>query len=122
MEARDSPVHGRGKQQLIDEKVQKNLIGLLGLASKSGKIVVGQKVLKSYISGYQKKKVVFFSCDHGESVDQMVKKCETRKVPHFTLTIDKRTLGGILGRAEVSAVGISEESFVDGFMKILGKV
>lgn len=99
------------------EKMEKKLLSLLGLASKSGNIVVGQKSLRSYISSSQHKKLVIFSSDFGESMTQIVKKCETRNIPYLELSVEKEELGRYVGKKAASAVGIIGETFVDGILK-----
>ncbi len=94
-------------------------MGLLGLASKSGKIVVGQKILRHYIiSAPREKKVIVFSSNFGESVSQILKKCKANGILHVELSVGKKALGMCVGKKEASAVGITDEAFADGIMKI----
>lgn len=101
------------------KKEESKIMGLLGLAARSGKIVVGQKILKRYISGSYKKKIVVFSSDFGESVSQILKKCEANGISHVKLSVGKKELGMCIGKREASAVGITDETFVNGLMKII---
>lgn len=101
------------------EEIEEKLLNLLGLASKSGNIVVGQKSLRSYISSSQRKKFVVFSSDFGESVAQIMKKCEARNIPYLKLSVGKEELGRYIGKGIVSAVGVIGETFVDGILKIV---
>ncbi len=103
----------------MKKEEESKIIGLLGLAARSGKIVVGQKILKHYISDSSKKKVVVFSSDFGESVDQILKKCETSGILHVELSVGKKELGICIGKKEASAVGITDKTFVDGIVKII---
>ena len=105
----------------MNEKTEKKLLNLLGLASKSDKIVMGQKMLKTYMSNSQCKKFVIFSSDLGESMLQIVKKCEDKNISYLKLSIGKEELGKHIGRKAVSAVGITDETFVDGFLKIVNR-
>lgn len=98
---------------------EKKVLSILGIASKTGKIIVGQKALKTYISGFQREKLVVFASDHGESVDMLIQKCKTHGVLFLELKANKAELGRALGKAEVSAVGISDETFVNGIKRTL---
>lgn len=98
---------------------EKKVLSILGIASKTGKIILGQKALKTYISGFQREKLVVFASDHGESVDVLIQKCKTHGVQFLELSVNKTELGKAIGKAEVSAVGISDVNFVDGIKKTL---
>lgn len=101
------------------EEIEKKILNLLGLASKSGNIVVGQKSLRNYISSLQRRKLVVFSSDFGESVAQIMKKCESRNIPYLKLSVGKEELGKYIGKGTASAVGVINETFVDGVLKIV---
>ncbi len=98
---------------------EKKILSILGIASKTGKIVLGQKALKTYISSFQRKKFLVFASDHGESVDALIQKCKTYGVPFVKLKVNKADLGKAVGKSEVSAVGIVEETFIEGIKKII---
>jgi len=103
----------------MKEKDEKQILGMLGFAAKTGKIVLGQKALKSYITNFQSDKILIFASDRGESVDSLIKKCKSNNVPFVKLNCDKKTIGKAVGKAEVSAVGIIESTFVSGIKKII---
>lgn len=98
---------------------ENRILSILGIASKTGKIVLGQKALKSYISGFQMRKFVIFASDHGESVNALIQKCKTYNVPFVELEVKKEALGKAIGKSEASAVGIVEETFVEGIKKVI---
>ena len=103
----------------MNKNIEKRLIGLLGLAARSGNILVGQKMLKRYISGGFKDKIVIFASDYGESVEAILRKCEANGVPCVRLSIGKEELGRKLGKKEVSAIGITEKSFAQGIKNMI---
>ncbi len=103
----------------MKKEEESKIMGLLGLAARSGKIVVGQKILKHYISDPYRKKIIVFSSDFGESVNQILKKCEANGILHVELDAGKKELGMCIGKKEASAVGITDETFVKGIMKII---
>ncbi len=103
----------------MDEKREKQLLGVLGFASKTGKIVIGQKALKTYISNFQKNGILIFASDRGESVDLLIKKCKSYGVPFVKLNSDKKVIGRALGKNEVAAVGVIEKTFISGIRKIV---
>jgi ribosomal protein L7Ae-like RNA K-turn-binding protein len=100
-------------------RYEERILSILGIASKTGKIVLGQKALKTYISGFQVKKFLVFASDHGESVNALIQKCKTQGVPFVELKVNKADLGKAIGKSEASAVGIIEETFIEGIKKII---
>jgi len=103
----------------LKKNIEDRIIGLLGLAARSGNILIGQKMLKRYVSSAFKDKVVVFSSDYGKSMEIILKKCENNGVPYLKLSISKAELGRKLGKKEVSAVGITEETFAKGIRNII---
>ncbi len=102
-------------------KKEESILSILGIASKTGNLILGQKALKTYISSFQKEKLVVFARDHGGSVDALIKKCQNYGVPFVKLDVDKARLGKAIGKEEVSAVGIIEETFIRGINKLLNE-
>ncbi len=98
---------------------EKRIVGLLGLAARSGNIITGQKAVKRYISSNAKEKIVIFASDYGQSVEAIVKKCEIHGVPYIRLSMGKAELGRRLGKKEISVVGIDEKGFVKGIKDII---
>ncbi|BBJ29030.1 L7Ae/L30e/S12e/Gadd45 family ribosomal protein [Athalassotoga saccharophila] len=102
-------------------KREESILSILGIASKTGNLILGQKALKTYISSFQKEKLVIFARDHGSSVDALIKKCQNQGVPFVKLDVDKARLGKAIGKGEVSAVGIIEETFIRGINKLVSE-
>ncbi len=100
-------------------RYEEKILSILGIASKTGKIVLGQKALKTYISGFRMKKFLIFASDHGESVNSLIQKCKTHGVPFVELKVNKAELGKAIGKYEVSAVGIVEDTFIEGIKKLI---
>jgi len=98
---------------------EKKVLSILGIAAKTGKIVFGQKALKTYISSFQRKKFLVFASDHGESVNSLIQKCKTYGVPFAKLDVSKAELGKAVGKYEISAVGIVEGTFIEGIEKVI---
>ncbi|WP_036225697.1 L7Ae/L30e/S12e/Gadd45 family ribosomal protein [Mesoaciditoga lauensis] len=103
----------------MKKNLEEKVIGLLGLAARSGKIVIGQKMVKRYITSDFKEKIVIFSSDYGESVESLLHKCKANDVPYLKLSIGKSELGMKIGKKEVSAVGITEATFAKGIRNVI---
>jgi len=105
----------------LKNKNEEKVLSLLGLAARSGNILIGQKILKKYISGNFSDKIVIFSSDYGESVESLLKKCEANGVPYLKLGIGKEELGRRVGKKEAAAVGVTEKHFAEGIKKAIIK-
>lgn len=100
-------------------KKEESILSILGIASKTGNLIFGQKALKTYISSLKKEKLVVFASNYGDSVETLVKKCQNCGVPFIKLNVDKAKLGKAIGKEEISAVGILEKTFIDGINKLI---
>ncbi|WP_456400473.1 L7Ae/L30e/S12e/Gadd45 family ribosomal protein [Mesoaciditoga sp.] len=103
----------------MKNKNEEKVLSLLGLAARSGNILIGQKILKRYLSGDAENKFIVFSSDYGESVETLVKKCEIRGIPYVKLSVGKEELGRRIGKKEAAAVGVTEKHFVEGIKKAI---
>ena len=98
----------------------KRVFGMLGLAMKAGKVVIGTEQVIAYL---QKRKLylVLVSGNASEGTKNKMRfKCEFYKVPSLELTVSTDELGRLLGKTYTSAVvGITDENFSNAIVKIL---
>ena len=71
------------------------LLGLLGLARRAGKLVIGE-ALTAEIVAAGKARAIFLASDIGEATRRKVLRHEER-IPVFTMPHDKETMGASLG-------------------------
>ncbi len=102
-------------------KKEERIVGMLGLAAKSGNILTGQKAVKKYISspGKKEEKLVIFASNYGQSVEAVLKKCKMHGVLYVKLKMKKDELGKCLGRREISVIAITDRGFVNGIKDII---
>ena len=95
-------------------------LGMLGLAMKAGKVVIGTEQVIAFL---QKKKLslVLVSGNASEGTKKKIGfKCEFYKMRMLELTLDSDELGRILGKTYAPAVvGITDENFANTIVKLL---
>ena len=107
---------------MADNDIMKRALGMLGLAMKAGKVVIGTEQVVSFI---QKKKLslVLLSSSASEGTKKKIRfKCEFYKIDAQELPVDTEQLGRLLGKTYTPAVvGITDEGFSRTIVKILGE-
>ncbi len=87
------------------------LLGLLGLAKKAGKLVLGEEGTIEAALAHQLR-LVFIAADAAEGGAQKVARCaEAGNAPWVRLPLDKVQLGSAVGRASCAALGITDVGF-----------
>ena len=109
------------KKLAMAEKNGTNRVhGMLGLAMKAGKVVIGTEQVIAFL---QKKKLKLVLLSGGSSDGTKKKissKCEYYNVPIFELPIDTDELGSLLGKTYTPAVvGITDENFSRAISKLI---
>jgi len=88
--------------------VTDELLGLLGLAKKAGKLVLGEEEVMDLALGH-KLRLVLIASAAAEGGAQKVSRCaQEGNAPCIRLPIGKAQLGGAVGRAACAAVGVTD--------------
>ena len=95
-------------------------LGMLGLAMRAGKVVIGTEQVIAYIQK-NKVKLVLVSGNASEGTKKKIRfKCEYYKTRIMELPVDTDELGRILGKTYAPAViGITDENFSNTILKIM---
>ncbi len=105
---------------MAENNVMKRVLGMLGLAMKAGKVVIGTEQTIAFLQK-GKLKLVLVSGSASESTKNKIRfKCEFYKLHLEELAIDTDELGRSLGKTYTPAVvGIIDENFSNAILKIL---
>ena len=89
------------------------LVGMLGLAMRAGKVIVGTDMVCVALGKRGKVRLAVLSDGASEQTKKKVSvKCEFYGVPTVTVSIDTAELGRLLGKTYGPAcVGITDENF-----------
>ena len=98
----------------------KRALGMLGLAMKAGKVVIGTEQVIAYLQK-GRLKLVLLSGNASESTKNKIRyKCEFYKAPLRVMNVDTDELGRLLGKTYTPAVvGITDENFSNAIVKNL---
>ena len=99
---------------MAENNSTKRALGMLGLAMKAGKVVIGTEQVIAYLQK-NKLKLVLLSSNSSEGTQKKIRfKCEFYKTPTVALDIDTDELGRMLGKTYGPAVvGITDENFAN---------
>ena len=105
---------------MAENNSTKRALGMLGLAMKAGKVVIGTEQVIAYLQK-NKLKSVLLSGTSSEGTQKKIRfKCEFYKTPLSVLDIDTDELGRMLGKTYGPAVvGITDENFSNVISKLL---
>ena len=105
---------------MADNNVMKRVHGMLGLAMKAGKVVIGTEQVIAYLQK-GKIKLVLLSGTASEGTKKKIGfKCEFYKTHMIEVTVDTDELGRLLGKTYSPAVvGITGENFSNVITKHL---
>ena len=108
------------KLAMAENNVTKRVLGMLGLAMKAGKVVIGtEQTIISLQKGKVKRVLVSGSASDGTK-KKISSKCEFYKTRLEELPIDTDELGRLLGKTYTPAiVGITDENFSRTIVKLL---
>ena len=95
-------------------------LGMLGLAMRAGKVVIGTEQVIAFIQK-NKVKLVLVSGNSSEGTKKKIRfKCEYYKTRIMELPVDTEELGRMLGKTYAPAViGITDENFSETILKIM---
>ena len=105
---------------MAENNVTKRVLGMLGLAMRAGKVVIGtEQTIISLQKG--KVKMVLVSGNASDGTKKKISsKCEFYKTRLEELPIDTDELGRLLGKTYTPAiVGITDENFTNAIIKII---
>lgn len=108
------------KLAMAENNQIKRALGMLGLAMKAGKVVIGTEQVITFL---QKRKValVLVSGNASEGTKKKIRfKCEFYKTALTEVKVDTDELGRLLGKTYAPAVvGITDENFSNAISKLL---
>jgi ribosomal protein L7Ae-like RNA K-turn-binding protein len=108
------------KLAMADSNVISRVVGMLGLAMKAGKVVIGTEQVIAFL-GKGKLKLVLVSGSASDGTKKkMLHKCEFYKTRLSELDIETDELGRLLGKTYTPAVvGVTDENFACAITKIM---
>ena len=108
------------KLAMAENNEIKRVLGMLGLAMKAGKVVIGTEQVIAYL---QKKKLKLVLLSGGSSdgtKKKICSKCEYYSILLRELPIQTDELGSLLGKTYTPAVvGITDENFSKAIIKLI---
>lgn len=96
------------------------MLALLGLAARAGAIVPGTERVRSAASAGKLGYVIVAEDASVNAQDKLLPMLERRAVPH-AVRYERATLGGAVGKAGLSAVGIAERGFARKLEELMGR-
>ena len=105
---------------MAENNSTKRALGMLGLAMKAGKVVIGTEQVIAFLQK-GRLKLVLLSGTASEGTQKKIRfKTEFYKIPVCVLDIDTDELGNLLGKTYSPAVvGITDENFSNAIAKLL---
>ena len=105
---------------MADSNVMKRVLGMLGLAMKAGKVVIGTEQVIAYLQKGRLKLVLLSGSASEGTKKKILYKCEFYKTRTEELKIDTDELGRLLGKTYTPAVvGIMDENFSRAITNLL---
>ena len=105
---------------MAENNTTKRALGMLGLAMKAGKVVIGTEQVIAFLQK-KKLKLVLVSGNASDGTKKKIGfKCEFYKIPALELTTSTDELGRLLGKTYAPAVvGITDENFSNTITNLL---
>ena len=98
----------------------KRVLGMLGLAMKAGKVVIGTEQVIAFLQKKKLKLVLLSSASSDGTKKKICSKCEYYQLALRELPISTCDLGSLLGKTYTPAVvGITDENFSIAITKLL---
>lgn len=105
---------------MADNNVISRALGMLGLAMKAGKVVIGTEQVIAYLKKNKLKLVLLSGSSSEGTKKKIIYKCEFYHTPVSVLAIETDELGRLLGKTYTPAVvGITDENFSSAITKLL---
>ncbi|PWJ86804.1 ribosomal protein L7Ae-like RNA K-turn-binding protein [Oceanotoga teriensis] len=97
------------------------ILTLIGFSSRANKFAFGKEGLRSYISKPRKHKLVVIASDASKNtLKDLMNKCSHYGIKYVLLeSKNKLDLAKAVGKIEVSAVGIEDESIIKGIIDLV---
>jgi ribosomal protein L7Ae-like RNA K-turn-binding protein len=98
----------------------KRVLGMLGLAMKAGKVVIGTEQVISFLQKRRVRLILVSGSASDGTKKKMLHKCEFYKARMVELDIETDELGRLLGKTYTPAVvGITDENFARTILKLI---
>lgn len=97
---------------LVSSLMRERILGYLGLANKSGKVISGGSLVSDAIRGKIKPGLILVAVDVSESIGQKIVVLADVHGIRSELLLTKEDFGAILGKAPRSAVAVRQGGFV----------
>ena len=108
------------KLAMAENNGLKRVLGMLGLAMKAGKVVIGTEQVIAFLQKKRIKLVLLSSGSSDGTKKKIGTKCEFYNVQLAELPIETDELGSLLGKTYTPAVvGITDENFSNAIIKLL---
>ena len=95
-----------------------NLEGLLGLARRAGKLILGADGVETAIRQNKIRAVILAEDASKTTASNIMDLAQKHSVPFFVI-LTKDRLGELMGRRELAVMGITDPSFANGIYKCL---
>ncbi len=97
--------------------MREKIYSFLGFAARARKLVWGKERLRDYIKAPKKVKLVVIAEDASERTKYDIKlRCKNTGT-EFLVIFTKKELGKLLGKDEISAVGVEDENIIKGVLE-----
>jgi ribosomal protein L7Ae-like RNA K-turn-binding protein len=93
-----------------------NIAGLLGLARRAGKLILGADGVETAIRQSKIRAVIVAEDASKATASTIMDLAQKHSVPFF-MVYSKDQLGELMGRRELAVMGITDPSFADGICK-----
>lgn len=98
--------------------INNKITGLLGLATKAGKLTFGTESVKSTIIKKQAKLVIVANDAADRTKKNFTLLCEENKIP-IRITQDIETISQSIGQVNKAVISIKDKNFSEGLIKII---
>ena len=107
------------KLAMAENNGLKRVLGMLGLAMKAGKVVIGTEQVIAFMQKKRLKLVLLSSSSSEGTKKKISSKCEFYNIRLIELSIPTDELGSLLGKTYTPAVvGITDENFSNTIIKL----
>lgn len=94
---------------------------MLGLAARAGAVLPGTERVREAARSGSLEFVIVAADASANSQDKLVPLLESRQIP-YTVLFDRDALGGAIGKAPVSAIGITERKLAQRVKEMLADI
>ncbi len=101
-------------RSLLVEGARRKIGALLGLARRAAKVIPGRERVEESLTRGKAVVLVLVASDAPEAVAVSLRGCAERQGLPYLLALTKGEIGRGLGRADVTAVGITDRYFAEG--------